>query len=534
MPIDASIPLSVRNPEIAPPGVALGQILSLQDMMQRRRLNEEHLRASQLENQAREREIKAQEAYSNLMNQHSSIGEDGVLKTDTAAVAQGLNALGFGHEGQKVQREARADLHATMAAEEQRLKTLREKNGMIGSLIGSIPFVNDWTKPPEEIEAAKTKATEGVRTAVAQAVSGGLLPRETAQQILSTPYSPELEGKLKQLQVGSMSTDKQIDTFLKNQDEIRKGLKFPEDIKHVKAQTAEAEARTPGITADADRKVIENLGGRLAAATSQEEYDHIRDVAPKKHADTFPDAPEDGEKWEDFQKRVAKASMTAKERATAEGQESARAERERHNKVMEGIRRANAGKEDRVDRHQARTLFNRLSYVEEPKLNRDRRRLGNAIASAQSAINGGNLADANYIDRLGNTKNLTDAAKDNKTSARNLVEDMVARYQGSTDELKQLISDKNEAGIFLKKKPSVTTEEAHAKLDEGDRKLFGTPEPVKSPPPPQAPKARPKPTKGAVTGAEVQGYAKKLSIPYADALEKMAQSGFDVSALEAK
>ncbi len=322
MPIDASIPLNVQPPKIEDPTLALEKVYTLRHLVQQGQIQQAQLKAAQQQNDARARTAAAQDSLSKLLSTHTTLGENGAITTDHGAVMKGLAAAGFGPEAMKYDTQRRADLKSAIDLQEQQVKLNGEKAKRLGSIAGSV------------LQATAAQRPVAYRTALHQAVQEGLISGDAAQQLAQQPYSPEVEAQLQGFVSSAMTADQQHTAHLADLREIREKALADTTIPKNKAQTVEAEQAT-AIRARQD------AAGRLAAATSAEQYAQVLNGLPHGLATQFPAASE----W-DAKKTptaVRQLGMTAEQQTTAAATTARDTRTAAHQTFTEGQERTRTG-----------------------------------------------------------------------------------------------------------------------------------------------------------------------------------------------
>lgn len=275
MPIDPSIPLSVRPVQIDPVG-AYGQAMQLRNLGQR---NEEN----DLDIAAKRRAADDAKVFSDAISQNTVAGADGLPTVDHQAAMAYLAKHGKGALLMRYRDEVSKWNEQQWRTEEARLKTAGELGGYMASQFQGVQNAEDYAA------AMKT---------VRQLPLVQQHPELTAALDAAPEYSPEAVAKIV---AGGMGAKPYADFLRERGVEAR--------------AKRESEIKQPGEIADAATKQRANASTRLSNARSAEEYAAVYQSLDPKVAQDF-DAPD---QW-DAQTSPARArhlGMTPNQEAVA-------------------------------------------------------------------------------------------------------------------------------------------------------------------------------------------------------------------------
>jgi hypothetical protein len=162
----------------------------------------------------------------------------------------------------------------------------------------------------------------------------------------------------------------------------------------------------------------------------------------------------------------------------------------------------------------------RRALTEEGKLNTDRLRLGAALTTGQ-----------HYVDAKGGlhpfNRNEGDPKAQTPEQITAMKDDMRQRYDESTTQLQSIIAQKNDAIERAGGHPSVSTDEAIAKLRAGH--VHNMNAALNKPEPPAQPTAPAAPAKPKVTDlGTIKAFAAKVNMPLAQAIKQAQAEGYQV------
>ncbi|MBI2818731.1 MAG: hypothetical protein HYX73_02020 [Acidobacteria bacterium] len=213
MGLDPNIPMRLLGQQRQVPDVLqqMQQILGLRDAMQLKRVREEQLKGAHLENQQQEREMAAQQVFSDLVRKNMRVDETtGEVSTDRNAIKRGLIEAGFADVSDQYEKSWAANRKALADMDTAELDRRSKQTGILGQLIGPVIFA-----PPERKAALYSQA----------------MPR--AQQLgiegidKFPQYTPELDPDLESLYYSTWDSKELYDKAIKDKQEGRAEAAVP-------------------------------------------------------------------------------------------------------------------------------------------------------------------------------------------------------------------------------------------------------------------------------------------------------------------
>jgi hypothetical protein len=300
MPIDPMIVAGIRPPAFEAPGTAYQrqQAITAGDLVNG--LHQEQLTQAKLSTTQAQQAAFDDSRMRDLYSQ--SVGPNGQL--DLGKLRSGLYSIDpkHGMAFDKSQTEVQKALAETQV---KQLEADKTKTALIGDTLATI----------------KDEATKN--NAVANLVSRGLIDPKTGQQYLSRAYDPAFQAEIGQAAQAAMSRKDQLDAQQKTAEQ-----KLREQTEA--RQQAESDARKPAIIAEGQAKQATVAGQTIGGVND-----------PASYAQWLSQQPADVQQFwgPDYSPAkaaaIARAGMSANERATQEGNAATRIETTRHNKAGE-------------------------------------------------------------------------------------------------------------------------------------------------------------------------------------------------------
>jgi hypothetical protein len=298
MPIDSSIPLSVRMPEFQSPMSTLGSLMQLQGMQQQAQSNSMLL-------QQRQREVQDDHAIRSAIQKHAAPG--GMPDYDSAAAD--LDASGFGSAAVKLRTsvyQQRKELGESIAKQQENLKT---RLGLAAQIAQGIDDESSFQRGKKAISS--------------------LIGEDLAANLGDT-YDPVT---------------------------VKRGIKWGMSAKdnaeaqHNAAQDAlraiDLQQQGPKKQADAFEAWTKSASTLFSIANTPEGWQKAQALLKQGGAPDTVLAQFAGEWSPDAQKAASQIGISPEQRATLAGQAAGRAETARHNLTEEGIQRQTQTREDK-------------------------------------------------------------------------------------------------------------------------------------------------------------------------------------------
>lgn len=253
MPLDTRLPASIEPP--APLDVTA--IENEQLALQR---NRQLVQSGEADARAKKRALEADTKLGELVQRHTTVGPDGKSSVDYRAIETGLAGAGYGQRALELETKRLADEKSQRENRKAELEN-HDKEFDIG------------IKRAERFGSLAGTVTDqaSLRRAVGMALSEDLLDEKQAQQILSQPWSPEVQASMAQIQQSALKAKDQIAEARAKAQEERKLLQDQIDLetktldRDVKKRDEEERKADPDGLTKADRAKL--------APTSQREYD---------------------------------------------------------------------------------------------------------------------------------------------------------------------------------------------------------------------------------------------------------------------
>lgn len=313
MPLDPSIPLSVRPAQIEDPLAAYGKVMAIQGAQQAQQAGAQRLQMGELELQQQKRAVEYQKTFTDALQKHTVKNPNGSLATDWSGVQDRLTDAGYGPEALKLNTER-------MQAQEAGLKLLHEQNQadldraqFVSRTVGALPQVDTAATP--EVQAQQKAAWSASAIAgIGNLVKGGhMAPAQAApilQQIQQTGWTPELAEQARQLQMQGLSTEQQI-------QHVQNGINAAREGKVANASVAHSTAETAKLDAEALDKGKSDAAVQLSGATNAADYDARRAKLDPKVAALLPESKTldftDPKKLKDTQESILTSGMNAQQ-----------------------------------------------------------------------------------------------------------------------------------------------------------------------------------------------------------------------------
>jgi hypothetical protein len=468
MPTDASIPLQVRPVPVENPAQLAGQYYSLAGMAQERELRGQQISAAQLENQQRQRALEAQTAVADAFKANTKLGDNGDIQFDHAGIQKTLADRGYGIEAMKVDAERRAQMKASLEAEEAALKVGAAKAERLSSIVGSVPPV-DFSKDSTSVAGQSQAALAALRRAADTAHREGLLDQPHVDWVnQQQQYTPEVQDAITQMGSAGMKHAEQLKVAMDKVREIREQHTADVSNAHVQAETTAAGAQLDGIKATSAMKVRENAGAILGAAQTYGDYEQKRKDSPI--GAQFPDfsgQPQNAPMTPAHRTAARQPAMTADQQTTTENQS------QYHDDLLDLRQEQLNLRRDQLSREKGQTANDqakdrRLAQHEFDQATLAESKLRQVRGSLEAAIASGN----SYVDRLGNVVSIQKATAGGDNAAT-LLEQMKQRYQQISNDLRTTLTNKYDAGGRLGKDAQVSLDQTLHAVDADDERLFG-------------------------------------------------------------
>lgn len=281
--IDPGIALQVRPPQINDPMDTYAKVLGLKNIMQQGRLNEqslqlgqEQIRSTNLKNQEEERQMKADQALRDAIQQNVKIGDDGSFSIDHPRVEATIVRAGYPEKA--------------LAYNKARLEI---ENGVLDHVTKELDVNSKKSKKLGEMAATILNAPEELRPAIysftlKQAVSGGLVDQKTLQEkgIPMQYNGKDTDAMLQQL--ADLGTEDPYGQQLKRMTEKRaqaeEQRKADAEVRTAKTYKAEL----PGKVAEATEKQLKLESQLLGAAKTQQDWLSALDQIPEDRQKNYP------------------------------------------------------------------------------------------------------------------------------------------------------------------------------------------------------------------------------------------------------
>ncbi len=203
MPIDPSIPLRARAPQMQSPLESYGRMMQIKNLYQYGKNLDAQGRKLAEEEAKRQQAAKAVKAYSELMRKHTTINDDGTVKTNPAAIRSGLIEMGYPDIAQKYEEGRLKSAKALSDLNLAELKEGAQQWGMIGQLSGGV--VDAFNANPEDGPAAYSLA---LRKGKEAGLDFSSLPPVSE-------FTPDIVGELEMFRWLSLGAKEQIDLQIK-------------------------------------------------------------------------------------------------------------------------------------------------------------------------------------------------------------------------------------------------------------------------------------------------------------------------------
>lgn len=463
MPTDAQIPLMVKSPEIQSPVDSFGKLLTLRHMIDSSKLNQAHLEAYGLENEARRRSMGADKAMADLLSQNMKPGPDGTPTPDYDAAIAGLVKQGYGNKAVELGDKIRAQRTAQLANEKAQDDIAKQKGTQISQALQGVEAGTPDPSDPS-LTPAQRAASLATREARHQVVKQDLIQRKLITDPSKFPAHYADDPTFYPTQIGNWTTTEQVYQKRNSDREFAQKL---DEFKYKKAENVPKDLQEWGKT----------FGQYVGAAKNKDQYaaglQAMKDKgAPQELLSRF--SPEFSTDMTDLANSLG---MTSQERST----EAHRGEQERHAQANEELRSRQLDQQNKriealISTGQQNADTRRdladwrmsggaagngkpLTSGQYSKLLRDER----AMSTERRLLGTALYKGEGYVDRLGN---ITDTTP-NDTQR----EGMVQRYLELTKDLGEAYEVKNRHILAGGGTVKVSTEQAQAALDAGARKL---------------------------------------------------------------
>ncbi|MCL5743321.1 MAG: hypothetical protein M1541_05240, partial [Acidobacteria bacterium] len=504
---DASIPLSVRPPQIESPVQMAGQMLSLQDLRRRQQMADLEAREMQQQYQMKQMQMDESKALNDAIRQNIStdasgnttINYEGVNKT-LAQSGHGITGSKFSADRLKIQQETAKYFADQIKAHGEALGTAAQAFGAVKTLADRKDANGNPIAKPEDLETAFQRARQmGASALKASGLDPNVIPEHYDPIFVEQAFNTGMKGA-EQARNNYEAADlalRRTVALPKTVDEWRKHIgddlataadRNQWDAKRAKwrelgappevlnsfpnTYTSQAAADAGKISIPSqDRAKVEqqNLAltsqKMLATTGNPDDYQNAWNQLPDEQKRFFP-KPEEFD-YTQTPITVRRAGMTPTEQArydATEAHQNATLDLSRQRLDLERQRveltKTENARSMSADKRQATSEISKLA-AQEDGLNRSRYQLGNAITRRDL-----------FIPPTGPAKPIAEAAKEQGTTVDALMSDMMQRYRSAGDQLKRVIRDKYQNYERLGATPHVPIENVESAIDAGYRKTF--------------------------------------------------------------
>lgn len=462
MPLDPSIPLSVKTVQTEDPLAAYGKVLQIKGAQQQQQANSQRLQEGELDLQQKQRAADYQKLFSQAVQDNTTKGPDGKISTNWTGVdgklvqgGYGLEAQNLGVERAKVQKAGLDLVHAQNVADMDRVKA-------VGQQIGALPEV-DESAPPEVQAVQKAAFNAAAPTVIASLVQGGHMSQQQGAQMIQTlqqsgGWTPQIGAYVKQTRMAAMTAQEQSQYYHQNLEDLRNGRTDALNKPKIEAETAKLQnENTDKSTSDA----------AAALSNSKDKADYAAKLAKldPKIADKFdPNAdPADPAMKEKILTAGMNADQLARHQESKLNGESTRVAREANTQFksdsLDLRREMAADKKFTANKEatKARTQILSLQRQEEP--------LWGQAAQLQHALDSGG---AIFVPEKGSPTamaNKLGAAQSDPAAKQALLDDMKTRLDATKEKLKSTIHSKYDILDEAGGTPRVSRDDALASVE---------------------------------------------------------------------
>jgi len=249
MPIDPNIPLVSHAPEGPNVLQMLAQVQAIKGGQQEQQLRGLQIQEGQQALEARTRANEDVTALNDALKSNTTVGDDGVAKTDYAGVSRTLAAAGKGQAFLKFQDDMAKTDEQRYKTVTERLTAVRNAGNMVAQDVQLVDDQPSW---------------DAFRTMTKKRLSA---------------ISPDLGTLVDQLPAQFSPQAKQV--------ALTAGMSAKELNDHLLAAAADAR-KAPGEAAESDEKVRRNAAAALGAAKTQADYAKAYAALPEAVAARFP------------------------------------------------------------------------------------------------------------------------------------------------------------------------------------------------------------------------------------------------------
>ena len=459
---DAAIPLSFKPPQVENPAEAYGRTLSLGNMMQQGRLNQERLHAEQLENQKRQEAFDDDALLGKTIAANTSVAPDGSSSVNHQGVLSTLAKAGKGKLTEQYTTNMLAQQRAAIDDHTKQLdlydKSINAYSNLTTPVVNAARGYFDNAIGPDGTPMAPQATPAQVEAAYQQSRTAALQSKLQG----ATDAPPTLLDKNGDLDPNALSFVRtHHDMAIKAQENIgnaRADLDFSQKAIKFKQDLASGQVKTYD-------DALKAASGLVSSAANEGQYQAAL-ATVHQFAPATVEAQFDTQYSPDAVKRAAVLGMTPEQRQQNTDREAAASSLADYRKQSLELRKKAAdavrGQTENsraVDRRQALGDIEKLE-MQESQLNRTRVQLGQALNN-----------QALYVSPTGQVKSMAVATHEDGVTKDALVADMAARYQQATGDLKRIIGSKYNQYGRIGVEPGIPLDKIHGAIDAGDAGL---------------------------------------------------------------